>query len=253
MNLKPSFLMPLFCGILLCGSVVALEQSRSIDVYYNNIQVLLNGKALSLRDSQGRGIEPFIYEGTTYLPVRAVGEAVGLDVAWDAKTQSVILNDAQHNNKPNNDSTYITEKTAQAIALQDAGFPASAVANLQTIFDRDDGRAEYDVSWYIEKTKYEYTIDANTGDILEKEESSGTPLAPTPEGNAYIGEQRAKELALIRAGVAHPSSVTNLRVDFDLDDGVAVYEVEWRIGQTEYDCTIEASTGKILEFDVDKD
>ncbi len=35
--------------------------------------------------------EPFIYNGTTYLPVRAVGEAVGKEVAWDNDTKTVTL------------------------------------------------------------------------------------------------------------------------------------------------------------------
>lgn len=35
--------------------------------------------------------EAFIYEGTTYLPVRAISEALGLPVKWDGSTRSVYL------------------------------------------------------------------------------------------------------------------------------------------------------------------
>ena len=36
-------------------------------------------------------MEPFIYNGTTYLPVRAVGEALGKQVGWDGKTKTVYI------------------------------------------------------------------------------------------------------------------------------------------------------------------
>ena len=42
-------------------------------------------------DSKVPEKEPFIYDGTTYLPVRAVGEAVGKTVGWDGKTNTVTL------------------------------------------------------------------------------------------------------------------------------------------------------------------
>lgn len=35
--------------------------------------------------------EGFIYDGTTYLPVRAVSEAVGKAVSWDGRTSSVFI------------------------------------------------------------------------------------------------------------------------------------------------------------------
>ena len=57
----------------------------SIPVTYNNIKVTVDGKQLVTEK------EPFIYDGTTYLPVRAVGEAVGKTVGWDGKTNTVTL------------------------------------------------------------------------------------------------------------------------------------------------------------------
>ena len=36
-------------------------------------------------------MEPFISEGTNYLPVRAVAEALGLKVDWDSASSTVVL------------------------------------------------------------------------------------------------------------------------------------------------------------------
>jgi hypothetical protein len=39
----------------------------------------------------GASVEPFIINGTTYLPVRAVAEALGMEVRWDNTAKSVHI------------------------------------------------------------------------------------------------------------------------------------------------------------------
>ena len=55
-------------------------------LHYNNIKIVLDGEDITPANS-----EPFIIDGSTYLPVRAVSEALGLDVEWDSATQTVVL------------------------------------------------------------------------------------------------------------------------------------------------------------------
>ena len=59
---------------------------------YRDIGVTLNGVKLNLRDAKGNSVEPFMFDGTNYLPVRALAEALGLSVAWDGATNTVVLN-----------------------------------------------------------------------------------------------------------------------------------------------------------------
>lgn len=59
----------------------------------NDIKITLNGEAWTPMDN-GNPMAPIIYNGRTYLPVRAVGEAVGIKVAWDEATRTVILGEA---------------------------------------------------------------------------------------------------------------------------------------------------------------
>lgn len=63
--------------------------NMDIPVMFHNIKIVVDGE--ELRTDK----EPFIYEGTTYLPVRAVGEAVGKTVTWDAASKTVVLGETE--------------------------------------------------------------------------------------------------------------------------------------------------------------
>ncbi len=65
--------------------------TKQISVTYSNIQLVVDGVKVTPKDANGKTVEPFIYEGTTYLPVRAVGDALGKQVTWDGASQTVYL------------------------------------------------------------------------------------------------------------------------------------------------------------------
>jgi len=77
-------------GLVIAGSV-AVAATRTIEVSYNNIKLYVDGNLISPKDATGKIVEPFVYEGTTYLPVRALGEALGKNVDWDGTTASVYI------------------------------------------------------------------------------------------------------------------------------------------------------------------
>lgn len=58
--------------------------STGVNIYVDDVKV-------NSVDASGKSVEPFIYNGTTYLPVRAVSYAVGKAISWDSKTKSVYL------------------------------------------------------------------------------------------------------------------------------------------------------------------
>lgn len=93
------FLCGVFTTILVMGLVTSAFAVSMVnrELYYNDIKIRLNGKTLTPKDAAGNPVEPFIIDGTTYLPVRAVGEALGLNVSWDGATNTVILgNDPEY-------------------------------------------------------------------------------------------------------------------------------------------------------------
>ena len=63
---------------------------------YNGIGVILDGKNVKLKDENGNTVEPFIIDGTTYLPVRAIANALDLGVSWNSMAQAVEFTSANY-------------------------------------------------------------------------------------------------------------------------------------------------------------
>lgn len=75
----------------LIGTAAATIGKRTVEVDYTDIKIELNGEKVTPVDANGNAVEPFAINGTTYLPVRAVSNALGLDVGWDGATSTVKL------------------------------------------------------------------------------------------------------------------------------------------------------------------
>lgn len=83
-----SFVLAMLMVLSSTTSVLAAgTKTKTATLTYSNIKVTIDGKQVELKDKN----EPFVIDGTTYLPVRAIGEALGLDVAWDGETSTVAL------------------------------------------------------------------------------------------------------------------------------------------------------------------
>ena len=81
--------------------------------------------------------------------------------------------------------------------------------------------------------------------------NSGATNTNTNTGS-YIGEAKAKEIALNHAGVKAADAIF-VKAGLDWDDGRTEYEVEFYAGNTEYDYSIDATTGAIRSYDHDWD
>lgn len=97
------FIAGLLIGIMLTSGVAYAKQIRkTAELFYNNIKISLNGQELRPKDINGNYVEPFIIDGTTYLPVRAVASVLGLSVDWNNNTNTVLLSN-QKNTEPATD------------------------------------------------------------------------------------------------------------------------------------------------------
>ena len=71
-------------------------------------------------------------------------------------------------------------------------------------------------------------------------------------GGTDIGAQAAKAAALKHAGLSE-GQVQELQVEWDNENGRAVYEVEFKSGGMEYEYVIDAATGAVLDHEVERD
>lgn len=87
-------------AMVLCFSsgVLAAGNIQSITAQINRgISVKLDGKTQTMYDATGKRVYPVIYQGTTYLPVRSISNMLGVDIAWDNATSSVLLGEGAGN------------------------------------------------------------------------------------------------------------------------------------------------------------
>lgn len=87
------------------GIVDAANYTKTLKATYRNIRVSYNGTIKSIDQ------EPFAIDGSTYVPVRAVGELVGANVSWDGTNNLIKITSTASNTVP-------TDNSAQLTALQ---------------------------------------------------------------------------------------------------------------------------------------
>lgn len=97
--------------------------------------------------------------------------------------------------------------------------------------------------------------DYNNPPEPEPEPEPETEPEPEPEPETdsehrYITLERAKEIALEYVGLSG-ASVEYDDAEFDIDDGLPLYEIEFEYLDVDYEFLIHAETGQILEFERD--
>ena len=155
---------------------------------------------------------------------------------------------------------------AKQIALAHAKVALKDVTFIKAEIDYEDGIKVYDIDFYSGNVEYDYEINAATGSILSVDwdiedysipapEPAPTEVpapapaptaapAPTqPAAPSTISAERAKQIALSHAGVGGANFI---KVELDTDDGVQVYEIEFKVGNVEYEYDINAISGEII-------
>lgn len=72
-------------------SAFAASQYKQIQVEYG-IKLQINGISPALTDANGNAVQPFTYNGTTYVPIRAVANELGAKIDYSNSTNTAIIN-----------------------------------------------------------------------------------------------------------------------------------------------------------------
>lgn len=82
----------LMFALFLTTSYAANTYRKTIAVT-SGVNVEFNNEAIDMKDANGKAVEAFIYNGTTYVPIRAVSNAFGADIGYDRNTQTISVYD----------------------------------------------------------------------------------------------------------------------------------------------------------------
>lgn len=82
----------LMFALFLTTSYAANTYRKTITVT-SGVNVEFNNEAIDMTDANGKAVEAFIYNGTTYVPIRAVSNAFGADIDYDRNTQTISVYD----------------------------------------------------------------------------------------------------------------------------------------------------------------
>lgn len=130
----------------------------------------------------------------------------------------------------------VQEVTPQAVEI------TTQAEDVTTLADEEVTQTEEETTKKNKKKKKDDTAQNDTN----------LPTAAEAPTWSAVSEAEAKNIALKDAGVKEKKT-SNLFVTMDFDDGKQVYDVEFNVGRTEYEYTIDATSGKILDKDADFD
>lgn len=206
-------------------------------------------------------------------------------VVQPSESSNIIITNPDENQSQSMEQTeekpsMLTLDMAKNIALTDA-----QVNIIDAVFHKEDTITEgevsiYDIEFSTLTYRYYYRINAVTGEINKK---SSEPLLnnnqptqnntvdvqikeePRTESFAtvdvndnvadkirFISVDEAKSIAVNYAGLTI-NQVNFSKAKFEKDNDHVEYEIEFHIGEIEYECVINAVNGAILEYDIDRD
>ncbi|MCL6477276.1 MAG: copper amine oxidase N-terminal domain-containing protein [Peptococcaceae bacterium] len=122
--------------LVMAGVAESTLATRQITANYQDIKIFVNGKAISLQPNE----EPFIYSDRTFVPLRAVAEALGCNVEWVDALKYVNISGGA-------DSTVLAQKEKEIQDLKaQLAQKNSEVQSLQSTIDslREDENDDID-------------------------------------------------------------------------------------------------------------
>jgi hypothetical protein len=173
------------------GLASTFTRNETINVLYRDIRLVVNGQQVTPRDAQGNIVEPFIFNGTTFLPVRAVADALGENVHWDGPNSTVYVGQGPTSSTPpppqpapgtpgGGGSNQGNRPSNPSISLQRAieiAYADLANRGIDATFHRDSGMDWERNQWVWElefrpvgqRGVIEYYINVDTGAIVKFE------------------------------------------------------------------------------------
>ena len=108
--------------MILTNFVYASVGSKEETLQYMGVKLSIDGNEIVPMDVNKNVVNPFIIDGTTFLPVRAFSEALGKEVKWEGDTNSIYItskNDIKKQEMTSSDATAYTADIIKSLQYQD--------------------------------------------------------------------------------------------------------------------------------------
>jgi micrococcal nuclease len=172
---------------LLCFTISSFAEKgfKTINVAYRDIKINVNGKRIY------PDVEPFIYNGRTFVPLRVISKALDKDVIWNENTNTIDINNKPASNK-NEEEVYQVKQVIDGDTIElESGQKVRYIG----INAPDKGQ-----NFYKEASSYNETLVSNKSVRLEydvqKSDQYGRILAYVFVDDIFVN------LELIKAGLA---------------------------------------------------
>ena len=213
-----------------------------------------------------------IHNNTTYVPLRDLSEIAGISVDYidgviylgDHDTSLNNTGDSYGVDDSNNSSSskpvtnnagalYIGKNKAREIAIQHAGMQEGEYTITDLKLDRTNRTIVYEVEFFTNDKEYDYDIDAITGDIVSYDYDIEGFTHPSLEiRDSYIGETKAEDIALNHAQLTR-NAVKYIKNELDEEHGRWKYEIQFKNANNQYEYEINAYTGEIIDYSIERD
>ena len=156
-------------GAFAASNLQAIKANLNLGIKFK-----VDGKDWTPKDQKGNTQYAITYNGSTYVPLRAAGSALGVEVGWDGANNTVWLGDGAAAVEKGNGS---------------ATSPTSSLAGLSRSNPAPLGQVvAYSIDAFIEK----YTADITVEQVIRGDEawkmieSANMFNSPAPEGHEYL-------------------------------------------------------------------
>jgi hypothetical protein len=207
--MKKKMFIALCLAAIIAGSLslgaYAGANLEEIKVYLNKgIHVNLNGESWQPKDSSGKTAYPITYNGTTYLPVKSIGDALGVGVGFDKASNTVLIGGSVNTDsipatpspKPTQQisldgekgvSKYLDEKYVKQSPVKTVlgDFPFTI-----TVKENDDKSLAYDylISFNIDLLDYYAKVGNSEKSIKNGDKGKEYAITAREEVKKFIGE-----------------------------------------------------------------
>lgn len=141
------FLSGILVGVLIMTSTIAYaETKKTIEAVFGRVKLTVDGKAVDK--------ETLLYNGTTYVPLKAAAEVAGMEVGWDASTNTARLTSKPTAPAPAPTASPVATPKPTATPAGDKKELPFTISKIEYTFEVSPS---YIRTWYGNRTKYTIT------------------------------------------------------------------------------------------------